>query len=267
MRKKILISFYAFLIAAPLLGQQAPQAKSPEEAEALQALFAARDPDTRIEVAKKILKNFKNTEFKDAVLYHATVSYEEKNDIVNMQIYGERALEVNPDHVPTLVALAYGISLRTRRFDLDKSDKLAQSEDYAKHAMRLIPTMPKPNPQIPDDQWLLTKKDLFSQAHESLGAVAMLREDYAGAEESFRSALKVAAEPTGTTFFRLAQCLGQQGKYDEAIDAADKSIAAGGVRRGDGQDLAQLLKQAIAKAKPVPRPSDVVEPQVEGIEP
>ena len=123
MSRKILISFYAFLIAAPLLGQQAPQAKSPEEAEALQALFAARDPDTRIEVAKKILKNFKNTEFKDAVLYYATVSYEEKNDIVNMQIYGERALEVNPDHVPTLVALAYGISLRTRQFDLDKVDK------------------------------------------------------------------------------------------------------------------------------------------------
>ena len=90
MSRKLLISFYAFLIAAPVLGQQAPQAKSPEEAEALQALFAARDPDTRIEVAKKILKKFKNTEFKDAVLYHATVSYEEKNDIVNMQIYGER---------------------------------------------------------------------------------------------------------------------------------------------------------------------------------
>ena len=251
MSRKILISLYAFLIAAPLLGQQEPRPKSQEEAEALQALLAARDPDTRIEAAEKILKNFKNTDFKDTVLYHATVSYQEKNDLVKMLIYGERTLEVNPEHVPTLVALAYAISMRTRQFDLDKGDKLAQSEDYAKRALRLIPTMPKPNAQTPDDQWLLTKKDLMSQAHESLGAVAMLREDYAGAEESFQSALKVAAEPTGITFFRLAQCLGKQGKYDEAIDAADKSIAAGGVRRGDGQDLAQLLKQAIAKSKPV----------------
>ena len=270
MTRKLLIGLSLFLLVVPLPAQQERQPKSKEEAEALRSLFAATDPDARIAAADKLVKEFKNTEFKDMVLYMAAVSYRAKNDFVNMMIYGERTLEVNPDHVPTLVDLAYAIPMRTREFDLDKDEKLAKCEGYAQRALRLIPTMAKLNPATLDEDWLLVKKDLMSQVHESLGSVAMLRNDYVGAEESFRTALEVADKQTGIKFFRLGQSLLKQSKYDEALTASDKSVDAGGVRKSDGQDLALLLKQDIerakqAEAKPTSAPADPVQPRVETV--
>ena len=268
MTRRLRISLSVFLLVVPLLAQEERRPKSQEEAAALQALFAMTDPDARIAGADELIKKFKNTDFKDMVLYAATRSYRAKNDFVNMMIYGERTLDVNADHVPTLVELAYVIPMRTREFDLDKDEKLAKSDDYAKRALRLIPTMAKLNPATLDEEWLLIKKDLMSQVHESLGSVAMLRKDFAGAEESFRTAIEVADEPTGVKFFRLAQSLMRQGRYDEALEAADRSVEAGGLRRSDGQDLALLLKEDIEKAKqagtkPAPASSDPLQPKVE----
>ncbi len=270
MTRRLLISLSVFLLVVPLLAQKERRPKSPKEAEALQALFATTDPDARIAAADQLIKEFKNTDFKDMVLYMAAISYRTKNDYLNMTIYGERTLEVNPAHVPTLVELAYAIPMRTREFDLDKDEKLAKSEDYAKRALRLIPTMEKLNPATLEEDWLLIKKDLMSQVHESLGSVAMLRKDFAGAEESFRTAIEVADKPTGVKFFRLGQSLMRQGRYDEALEAADSSVEAGGLRRSDGQDLALLLKEDIERAKqagtkPAPAPSDPLEPKVETV--
>ena len=249
MTKNLCLSLSGLLLVAVLVAQQERRPKSQKEAEALQALFAMTDPDARIAAADNLIKNFKNTDFRDMVLYMAAVSYRAKNDFVNMMLYGERTLEANPGHVPTLVDLAYAIPMRTREYDLDKDEKLARSEDYAKRALRLIPTMPKLNPATPDGEWLSTKKDLMSQVHESLGSVAMLRKDYAGAEESFRSAVEVADTKTGIKYFRLAQSLFKQLKYDEALEAADMSLDAGGLQGSDGLDLALLLKQDIQRAK------------------
>lgn len=249
MTRILSIILSAFLLAASLPAQKERRPKSQKEAEALQALFAMTDPDDRIAAADDLITKFKNSDYRDMVLYLATVAYRTKNDFVNMMIYGERTLQVNPDHVPTLVELAYSIPMRTRMFDLDKEEKLAKCENYAKHALALIPTMPKLNPAILDDQWLLVKRDLASQVHESLGSVAMLRKDFPAAEESFRAAIEAATKKTGVKFFRLAQSLMEQRKYDEALEATDSSVEAGGLRGSDGQDLALLLKQDIEEAK------------------
>ena len=128
--------------------------------------------------------------------------------------------------------------------------------------------MAKPNPATLDEEWLRIKSGLMSQVHESLGSVAMLRQDFTGAEESFRTAIEVADKPTGVKFFRLGQSLMRQGRYDKALEAADRSVEAGGLRRSDGQDLALLLKEDIERAKragtqAAPAPSDPLEPKVE----
>lgn len=247
--KILLIGASMLLFVDASVAQKERRPKSQKEAEALQALFATTDPDARIAAADALIKDFKNTDFKDMVLYLAATSYRRKNDFVNMMIYSERTLEVNPEHVPTLVDLSYAIPMRTREFDLDKEEKLAKSEDYAKRALSLIPTMAKLNPATPDEEWLLTRKDLMSQVHESLGSVAMLRKDFARAEESFRTAVELAHRKTGIKFFRLAQSLLKQGKYDEALEAADMSVDAGGLRGSGGQDLALQLKQDIERAR------------------
>ena len=133
-----------------------------------------------------------------------------------------------------------------REFDLDKNEKLAKAEDFGKRALTLIPNMQKMDPSLTDEAWLMTKKDFMSQGNESLGMIALKRKDFPLAEEMLQKALTLAGEQTGPTFYYLAESLHGQGKKDEAMNAIDKSIAAGGLPIGDGSNLADELKQKIA---------------------
>jgi tetratricopeptide (TPR) repeat protein len=166
-----------------------------------------------------------------------------------MLLYGERTLSINPDSAGTLISLANAIPMRTREFDLDKDEKLAKAEDFAKRALTLIPNLSKPNPDMPDDQWLMAKKDFMASAYESLGLVAMKRKTFPAAEENFRKSLEITAEQTAATFFYLGQSLKEQGKKDEAVAALDQAIARGDFKMGDGRPAAATLKAEIQNAK------------------
>jgi tetratricopeptide (TPR) repeat protein len=151
--------------------------------------------------------------------------------------------------------MAWAIPIRTREFDLDKEEKLAKAEDYAKRAMKLIPTLEKTNAVLTDEQWLLTKKGFMSQAHEAMGNVATKRKDWAQAEQSFRKSLELAEPQTASMFYRVASTLKEQKKWDEAIAMLDQSIARGGHKLASGHDAAEIMKAEILKktgAAPAP---------------
>ena len=243
-----------------------PTVKSQEEGNAVMLCMQAPDADLRIENCNKLLTDFQDTEFKENSYYLLMLSYQQKNDFDNMLIYGERTLEENPESVGALVALSYAIPLRTREHDLDKEEKLARSEDYSKRGLALVPALPKMNPDITDEDWLMTKKSLMSQLHESLGIIATKRGDPAKAEASFRKMLQVADKQTGEMFFRLAKALNDQEKYEEASDTVDQSIARGGFKMASGRDAASILKAEIrqklaaAAAPPAATPSPPAAP-------
>jgi tetratricopeptide (TPR) repeat protein len=246
MKLFLLIAALASLLTHPLAGQQP---KSKEEVDALIALQSAQTPDERIAAAQKLLTDFKDTEFKETANYVLMLAYQQKNDFENMLLYGERTLSINPDNAGTLISLANAIPMRTREFDLDKDEKLAKAEDFAKRSLTVIPNLAKPNPEMPDDQWLMAKKDFMASAYESLGLVAMKRKSYPAAEENLRKSLEISAEQTAAAFFYLGQVLKEQGKKDDAIAALDQAIARGDFQLGDGRPAAATLKAEIQNAK------------------
>jgi len=225
--RNLLVRFVlAAALAAPLAGQQAagPQPKSQKELDQLLAIQNAPDPQTRIDASQKLLTDFVDTDFKEFANFNIMLAYQQLNDFENMLIFGERTLQLNPDNVGALLQLAYAIPTRTREFDLDKEEKLSRAEDYGKRALTLVPNMEKPNPQIADDEWLLSKKDFMAQAHEALGQIELKRENFPQAEEHFREALNVTPQQNSSTFYHLANALEKQGKKDEALTTVNKSI-------------------------------------------
>ena len=148
MSRMILVGVVASLVAGQVLAQeeqqQGPRARSQKEVDALMAFQNATDPDARIQAAEKVLMKFKNTEYKEWLLYNMVASAGEKKDYVQMEVYGDRLLEVNPEHGLLLVDLASVIAGQARPDDLDKSERLAKAEGFAKKALRIVPTMPVP---------------------------------------------------------------------------------------------------------------------------
>jgi tetratricopeptide (TPR) repeat protein len=250
MNRMILVGLVALLVTGQVFAQAQPKQRGPrprsrEEGKALTAVRNATDADARIKAAQKVLMEFKNTEYKEWLLYNMVSSAGEKEDYVQMEVYGDRLLEVNPEHGLVLVDLAYLIAGQARRDDLDKSERLAKAEGFANRALRLIPTLAKPGPHVTDELWLSERKTMMAQVHETLGIVAYLRDDYAGAEESFRRALQTASRQRGTAQVRLGRALLEQGKYDEAEEASEKAMEAGGIPAG----VIRELRRDIARAK------------------
>jgi len=124
-----------------------------------------------------------------------------------------------------MLMLAAETARTTREFDLDKEEKLAKAEKFAKDGMALVPAATKPNPQITDAQWEDLKKDDLARGHEALGMIALARKKYDVAAGEFKTATETASQPQPSTFIRLAGSYTDAGKPDQAIAALDKVLA------------------------------------------
>jgi tetratricopeptide (TPR) repeat protein len=211
---------------AMMFGQgKQPAPKSQKELDALKLMFGTQDPDARIDAAKKLITNFADTEFKELAFQLIAMSYQQKNDLENMIVYAEKTLELNPKSYQSMLMISTALAQRTREFDLDKEEKLSRSEKLAKQAMDVIPTAPKPRPDIPDAQWEGAKKDAMAEAHQALAMAAVARKKYDVAISEYKMSIEGAATPDASTMVRLGSTYNLAGKPAEAIAELDKVLA------------------------------------------
>src|ERR1017187_2420831 len=204
MKRIILSGALALAVALPGLLAQ-PKPKSAVELEALKTMFGAQDADPRIAACENVLTKFADTEFKAVALYFEAASYEQKGDFEHTVVFAERTIEADPKHFQAMLMLAALIAQHTKEFDLDREEKLAQVEKYAKTALDLLKDAPKPNPNITDDQWAAAKKDFAAEAHAALGMGAMARKKFDVAESEFTVAPDGADKPDPATLVRLGK--------------------------------------------------------------
>jgi tetratricopeptide (TPR) repeat protein len=245
MKRPIAATLAALAIAASASAQK-PQ--GPQEYEALKAVFEATTPDAKIAAGDNVLTNFTKTEFKSIILFMMAEAYGQKNDDAKMIVYAERALEADPKNFQASLLLANGIARKIRDNDLDKDERLKQAEKYANDALAAIPSAPKMNAQMTDEQFAELKKEYVADAHQALGMVAMVRKKNDDAVTELKAAVEGPANPDPAAMVRLTQALNKGGKYDEAIAMADKVMAIPNVNPAFKQ-FAQAEKVRALQAK------------------
>jgi tetratricopeptide (TPR) repeat protein len=235
-------------LGSSLWAQKGPTPKTQKELEALQAWQAASDPDARIKAIENVLTNFADTEFKLVLLEDAMQLEQRKRDFAQVVFYGERLLEADPKNAFALVTLAGETARHVREFDLDKEEKLTKADKYATAALEAAKTMPKPRPDIPDQQWEGARKDMQAQAYEALGLTALMRKKFDDSIADYKKALEVQATPDPATWVRLGQAYEDSGKLDEATEAFDKAINTPDVNP-QVKSVAEAKKAEAAKRK------------------
>jgi tetratricopeptide (TPR) repeat protein len=245
--KKLLLSLaLASLTVAFAPAQEGPTPQSQEEVDALMAIQNAPDPGSRIEAAQTLLKDFKDTEFKSWANVQMMMSAREMGDYEQIILFGQETLRHDPGEVSALLTMSEVIPMRTQEFDLDKEEKLNQAEDYAKQALKVIPMKANPNPeQIPEEQWLMAKKDFMAGAHKSLGLIESRRGNSDAAIGHYKESLEVASQQDPSVFYFMAETYHKAGNKAEALNAINQSIAGGGLPMGDGSNAADSLKAKI----------------------
>jgi len=215
----------ALLAMGIMLCSAQPKPPAPEELKALQEIVNSKTVEARVAAVDSFVKGFPKSEYRNFALTMAAEAYETTGNVTKAIIYYQQALEANPMDYNSMLMLAAETARTTREFDLDKEEKLAKAEKYAKDGMALIPTATKPNPQLTDDQWANLKKEDTARGHEALGLIAVARKKYDDAAGEFKLATETSPEPQAATFVRMAGAYTDGGKPDQAIAALDKVLA------------------------------------------
>ena len=225
-----------------------PKPPAPDELKALQEIVNSKTLDTRVAAVDSFVKSFPKSDYRNFALTMAADAYEATGNSTKAVLYYQQALEANPKDYNAMLMLAAETARTTREFDLDKEEKLAKAEKYAKDGMLLIPTATKPNPQLTEEQWTNLKKDDAARGHEALGLVAMARKKYDVAIGEFKTATETAAAPPPATYIRLAGAYTDAGKPDQAIATLDKVLAMPNLP-DQIKNVAQAEKTRAEKAK------------------
>src|SRR5438445_12723791 len=101
------------LLAAGSLAM-AQKVKSPKEAEAVQAVLSAKTPDQKIAAVDNLIAKFKDTEFKAITLEMAGEAYQQKGDLPNAIVYGNRALEADPKNFQAMLLVSGQLAQMTK---------------------------------------------------------------------------------------------------------------------------------------------------------
>lgn len=242
MRFALLATFAGLIIAQDAAAPQAapeqaaapqPGQPSPEEVAALQALAqppqTAADLDSQIQKVDEFVAKFPQSQFKGFAYQVAAQANQMKGNSTRAVFYYEAALKEDPKDYSSMLMIAAETAQSTREFDLDKDQKLTRANKLVTDALALIPTAPKPNPQLTDEQWENFKKDDTARAYEALGLIAMAKPDYNEAAKQFQASIDAAASLQPATYVRLGGALNEAKRTDEAIAALDKVIAMPGV--------------------------------------
>ena len=150
--KKVLTAVALLAMGSLLLNAQ-PKPPAPDELKALQEIVNATTVEGRVAAVDSFVKSFPKSEYRNFALTMAADAYEAGGNSTKAIIYYQQALEANPKDYNAMLMLAAETARTTREFDLDKEEKLAKAEKYAKDGMALIPSATKPNPQLTDEQW------------------------------------------------------------------------------------------------------------------
>ena len=243
--------------AATPAGKRPPQAKTQPEFDAYNAAMAnQKDPAAMEKAADDFATKFPDSELR-VLLYKAAVGgYQNANNGDKMSDMAQKVLKLDPDDPVALIAVSEVIAERTRDTDLDKDQRFGQAKKYAQHALETIDTdipVPANTPQSQVDAY---KGLLRSSAYSVLGTIAYDQEKYADAQGYFQKSIDAyPSQPDPVVVLRLALALDKQGKYPEALKAANQAVdltqegtAAGTTARHERDRLMQLTGATIPAA-------------------
>jgi tetratricopeptide (TPR) repeat protein len=225
----------------------------PEEEKAYKAFYDANTPqqaDARIKMGEDFVAKYPKSKYAEVVYARLMQDYFNKQQIPKMYDVADKALALNPDDVSVLVLEGWVIPHNIDPNSMDTERLLNKAEAQEKHALELLPALPKP-PTMTDDQFAKAKNDALSQAHSGLGLVDFRKQDYANSVTELQEGEKLAAVPDPTDFYVMGIELQALKRFGDAADAFQKcaQIPGGLADRCKGK-ADEAKKQAAAQPAP-----------------
>jgi tetratricopeptide (TPR) repeat protein len=245
--------------AQPAAQQPAAQQAEPpkvdlEEEKAFKAFFDLKfdATDRTIQLGEQFIQKYPTSKYAEQVYSRLTLAYYDKQQYEKMYAAADKALELNKDDVTVLVMFGWVIPHKIDPNDMEADRRLAKAEEYEKHALAVLDTLPKPA-GMTDELFAKSKVATQSQAHSALGLIYYRLQDPAKSVDELKKGAGTAASPDPTDYYVMGAELTQLKRYPEAADAYEKcSKIPGGLQDRCKQGAEQAKKQAAA-TPPTPK--------------
>jgi tetratricopeptide (TPR) repeat protein len=202
-----------------------PQAKTQEEFAAYKAAAALTSPDQVLAAADQFAQKFPDSELKKLLYMQAMNGFAQQNRADKEIEAARKAVALDPNDPNPLIHIASALVETTRDNDLDKEQRYAEARKDAQAAIDNIDTGMHIPPNVPEAQVQAVKNSILALAYETLGVLAMQKQDFATAETNFQKSVDIAkAEPMARVYLRLSVAQDNEKKYAEALVNANKAL-------------------------------------------
>jgi tetratricopeptide (TPR) repeat protein len=160
------------------------------------------------------------------LLYKSAMrNYQSANNAEKTEAMGRKVLSFDGDDPEALVIISEVIAEKTRDSDIDKDQRFGEATALAQKATQTVDTdvqVPAGTPQEKIDAY---KSLLRSNAYSILGTIEFKKENYPKAQEDLQKSIDAfPSQPDPVVVLRLALALDKQGKYPEALKAANRAV-------------------------------------------
>jgi len=212
--------------SAPVQAAPAPPKLNPKEEADYKALKAIPDGDAstadkKIQMSQQFLQTYTESRYQESVYNQLVSAYYAKQDWISFYANADRVLGIDPDDVDVLTVVGWVIPHLYNKDDPDADKKLDRAANYEKHAIDLIPALPKPE-SLTDDQFAQAKQGRLSEAHSGLGLIYFRKQDFDNSVKELQLATQDNTNPDPTDLFALGVGLQQLSRNGEAADAFAK---------------------------------------------
>jgi tetratricopeptide (TPR) repeat protein len=206
-------------------GYKPPQAKTKEEYEAYKTAAALTNPEQLLAAADQFAQKFPDSELKGLLYVQAMNGFAQQNRSDKEIEAGRKAIAIDPHDPNPLIHVASALVETTRDNDLDKEQRYAEAKQDAQAAIDNIDSGLHIPPGVSEAQIQTVKNSILALAHETLGVIAMQKQDFTTAEADFQKAIDVSkAEPMARVYLRLSVAQDNEKKYAEALVNANKAL-------------------------------------------
>lgn len=192
----------------------------------------APDARQKITAGETFLGAFPNSMYAGAVYATLAPAYLDVNQPDKMIDAGTKALAADPNNVDVLPLMAWAIPRRNGT----TAQQLDMAMNYAKRAINLLATMPKPT-EMDDATFAKIKNDKLAQCRSGMGTAYFKTGHYDEAVTELAQAVRLDSSPDPVDYYVLGVSNDRGNHFTAAIDAFNKCAAAPGPLQANCKNL------------------------------
>jgi tetratricopeptide (TPR) repeat protein len=227
-----------------------------EEDAAAKAFQAMPNTDIpkKITAGEDFLKKYPDSRYRPVIYSALVFGYIQTNNLDKAFDIGDKEIALKPDDAQTMAVLSQTIPRAMNASTQEPQKRLAKAETYAKRAIEITPTLPKPE-GMPDQNFVTAKNETLTMAHSGLGLVYLRQGKYNDAIPELEQSLKIDPnpDPDPVNLYLLGMANVKASHFDEAAIAFNKCAALPGSLQNTCKNGAEEAKKQGATQLSAPK--------------